>query len=468
LTDRRIEASLSADLSDDQAYRISPGQVLSVDASGRAGLMYGLLRLAEQMRMYGAHDIRAEERSPYLRYRGLKINVPLDARTPGYSDDGDSARLNIATMWTLQFWQELLDRMATERYNLLCLWNLHPFPSMIKVPEFGEVGLDDVMIADRLPTAHTIGVGMTGRPDRRLSVVRRMTIEQKIEFWQQVMQYAADRCIEVIIFTWNVFNYGTEHSPYGITDRMDNPVTIDYLRASVRELFRTYPLLAGIGITAGEHMDRSEAGALRNQQWLRATYGAGIGDVLGRDPARKIRLIHRSHWADIGITSDVFADVPVAPEFSYKYSGAHLHAGSRPAYIDEDGFLDQLPSAARFWLTVRDDDYYLMRPGDPGFVRSYLQQLPRQDRLNGFYLGSDGYTFGRDFLSRNGPEPRQLIFDRQWYQYAMFGQLGFDPDLPDDYFVSRLALRYPGADVEALDRAWRSASLIMIRHEGSG
>ena len=31
--------------------------------------------------------------------------------------------------------------------------------------------------------------------------------------------------------------------------------TIDYFRASVRETVLTYPLLDGIGITAGEHME---------------------------------------------------------------------------------------------------------------------------------------------------------------------------------------------------------------------
>ena len=36
------------------------------------------------------------------------------------------------------------DAMARDRYNVLTLWNLHPFPSMVKVPEFPDVALDDV------------------------------------------------------------------------------------------------------------------------------------------------------------------------------------------------------------------------------------------------------------------------------------------------------------------------------------
>jgi hypothetical protein len=34
--------------------------------------------------------------------------------------------------------------MARHRYNVLSLWSLHPFPSLVKVPEFPDVALDDV------------------------------------------------------------------------------------------------------------------------------------------------------------------------------------------------------------------------------------------------------------------------------------------------------------------------------------
>jgi len=40
---------------------------------------------------------------------------------------------------------------------------------------------------------------------------------------------------------------------YGITNAQDNPNTIAYLRECVRETVLTYPLLAGIGVTAGEN-----------------------------------------------------------------------------------------------------------------------------------------------------------------------------------------------------------------------
>jgi hypothetical protein len=56
-----------------------------------------------------------------------------------------------------------------------------------------------------------------------------------------------------IVVTWNIFTNGTE-GKYGITDDIDNAVTRDYFRKSVYSLFKTYPLLAGIGLTTGENM----------------------------------------------------------------------------------------------------------------------------------------------------------------------------------------------------------------------
>ena len=47
-------------------------------------------------------------------------------------------------MWSFDFWHEFLDEMARHRYNVLSLWNLHPFPSIVKVPEYPDVALDDV------------------------------------------------------------------------------------------------------------------------------------------------------------------------------------------------------------------------------------------------------------------------------------------------------------------------------------
>ena len=44
----------------------------------------------------------------------------------------------------MEFWTRFLDEMARHRYNVLSLWSLSPFPSLVKVPEYPNVALADV------------------------------------------------------------------------------------------------------------------------------------------------------------------------------------------------------------------------------------------------------------------------------------------------------------------------------------
>ena len=76
--------------------------VLSMDA---AGAMYGGLELAEQIRVSGVEGVKDTDRNPYMPLRGTKFNIPLDLRTPSYTDMGDSAQANIATVWDFEFWR---------------------------------------------------------------------------------------------------------------------------------------------------------------------------------------------------------------------------------------------------------------------------------------------------------------------------------------------------------------------------
>jgi len=106
--------------------------------------MYGGLDIAEAIRIGTLDSVKDSEHTPHIAKRGIKFNIPLDLRTPSYSDNSSSAQANIPEMWSLEFWHEFIDRMARDRFNVLTLWNLHPFPSIVKVPEYSKIALDDV------------------------------------------------------------------------------------------------------------------------------------------------------------------------------------------------------------------------------------------------------------------------------------------------------------------------------------
>jgi len=207
------------------------------------GLMYGTLELAEQLSQKGFEGVTETIQNPYMKIRGTKFNIPLDVRTPSYTDVCDAAQQNISNMWDIEFWKGYIDNLARNRYNLISLWNLHPFPSMVKVPEYPDVALDDVQrsITEWKEFYPLEGLGFcTPEILKNAEVLKKMTIDEKIEFWRSVMQYGKERNVDFFIITWNVFVYGAQ-GKYRITDDYKNPVTIDYFRKSVKELLLTYP-----------------------------------------------------------------------------------------------------------------------------------------------------------------------------------------------------------------------------------
>jgi hypothetical protein len=429
--------------------------VFSADA---AGAMYGGLELAEQIRLKGIDGVTDTDRAPYMPLRGTKFNIPLDLRTPSYSDMSDSAQKNIDTVWDFDFWRAYLDQLARDRYNMVSLWNLHPFPSMVEVPGYRDVALDDVwrstldFDAD-YPTRATDIV--TPAMLAKHVVVRRLTIAQKIAFWRRVMQYAKDRNIEVYVFTWNIYTYGID-GKYGITDAPDNPKTIDYFRASVREMFHTYPLLAGMGLTVGENMGGADA-FKKKEDWVFATYGRGVLDAARAEPRRRIRLIHRQHESRAQDIAATFAPLIAQPnvdfDFSFKYAQAHALSSTTQTF--HRGYLEQLGTTKTFW-TIRNDDALLLRWAAPDFVREFLTNIPREP-TQGFYLGSDMWVWGRTFLGSGAP---RLEIDKHWLHFLLWGRLGYDPTLDDERVATLVAARYPGIDGRRLLAAWQDASMV--------
>jgi hypothetical protein len=332
---------------------------------------------------------------------------------------------------------------------------------MVKVPEYPDIALNDVM-----RTTHPLddSYSHTGndmvRPEilAHLQPVKKMTIDDKIRFWREVMQYAKDRGIDVYLFTWNIFTWGAE-GKYGITKAQNNPTTIDYFRKSVRETVLTYPLLAGIGITAGEQME-SRKDEFDKEKWLWKTYGEGIRDALKQQPDRKFRLIHRFHQTAFSDITKEWKDYPGPFDMSFKYSIAHMYSIPNPTFID--GALPHLSKDLRSWLTVRNDDIYSFRWADPTFARAFVRNIPGPDKIAGFYMGPDGYIWGRDFLSRDGGSKPQTVMQKQWFSFLLWGRLSYDPSLPDERLSAILAERFPQVSARQLLSTWSEASRVFM------
>lgn len=440
--------------------RTPAGTDYRVTGADAAGAMYGALELAELVRIEGLDAVRNDEQSPYMAVRGTKFNIPLDVRTPSYSDLSDAAQQNMPEMWDFEFWKGYIDALARARYNLISLWSLHPFPSMVKVPEYPDVALDDVLrsTTDWEEYYSTRGLGFDA-PEivGQVEVLRRMTIDEKIDFWRRVMAYGQERNVDFYIITWNVFVNGTG-GRYGITDAIQNPTTTDYFRRSVRQLFLTYPDLKGIGLTTGENMPG--ASNEEKERWAWETYGRGVLDAVAAQPGRRITFVHRQHQTGADLIKRQFRPLIEHPDidflFSFKYAQAHVFSSTRQTFHER--FLADIGDAETLW-TLRNDDNYIFRWGAPGFVREFILNIP-SEVTRGMYYGSDQWVWGREFLSLHPRAPRELELEKHWYHWTSWGRLAYDPHLPDERFRGLLRSRFPGVDAEKLFTAWQQASLI--------
>lgn len=183
-------------------FDIEEENLIMIAAGEATGAMYGALDIAEAIRCNTIDQLTDSDNTPYLINRGIKFNLPLDLRTPTYSDPGDAHQQNLPDVWDINFWREYFDEMAIHRYNVMTWWSLQPFPSMVKVPGFPETALNDVWRTKEKydDTYSSKGIDFD-RPYlfKNVEIIKKMTIDEKIVYWKKVMQLAADRGIDIYL-----------------------------------------------------------------------------------------------------------------------------------------------------------------------------------------------------------------------------------------------------------------------------
>lgn len=415
------------------------------------GAMYGGLQLAENIRTDGLSGSYNTQESPYIKRRGIKFNIPLDARCPTYYGAGTAANTFPGTVmqdaiphvWDFTFWSAWFDEMARHRYNVLSLWNLHPFPALLNMPEYPNVALQDVK-------------GFNG-------FTKTMSIDEKIVFWKKVMAYGRDRGFEIYIIDWSIYTDGAT-GKYGIDNSPTNAATVTYMRKCMTQLLETYPDLTGFGVTSGENMGNLSSDG--EEKWMWSTIGQGMYDYAKAHPERKVTFVHRYHQtggpAVVSNFQPLFNLPNVRLDMSYKYSKAHMYAAPDPTWITTvDGNIpaDLTKAGLKTWLEVRNEDFFMLHWGDPAFAKAYLLGFPDKDKyIQGFFYGSDGWVNTRVFASKDALFKGDLEIRRTWYTQMLWGRLSYNPNTPDAVFINKMAGKYPGISAATLFSAWGKAS----------
>ena len=103
--------------------------------------------------------------------------------------------------------------------------------------------------------------------------------------------------------------------------------------------------------------------------------------------------------------------------------------GSR--WMSSDEWWNPAPKNYKVVFTIRNEDFFVLRWGQPDFIRELLARND-QDHVGGFIIGSETYIPAREFITRPGPHLTwDYAFEKQWLFYEMWGRLLYDPRTTD-------------------------------------
>ncbi|TDF98028.1 alpha-glucuronidase family glycosyl hydrolase [Paenibacillus piri] len=398
------------------------GPTLYVLANDESGAMYGVLELAERLRncrevsLVPACVINAR-----FPFRALKFNLPWSSYRMNACFD-----VQHETVRDLSFWESFLDMMAENRYNVLTLWNLHPFPYMIRPVHFPEA---------------------TPFSDEELA-------EWKY-YWTSLFRMALDRGIETYLINWNVFvseAFREHYDPNAIDDMQfyfgdaySTEQIKQYNRECVTQVIDEYPDLAGLGISLGERMENMTPE--QRQAWIEDVYYVGM-----KQAGRPVKFIHRAPFSvdpqitRTSIENNGFMPEPVWVEVKFNWSHAYsstklllTHGGSNGM----EGYWNPPPAHYKITWMVRNEDFFTLRWAQPGFIRAHLA-ANSHDYVGGYYVGSECFIPAKDY-SHIEDSPQMTwtyAFQKHWLYYMLWGRLLYDPETPDPVFEDALGLRY--------------------------
>lgn len=435
---------------------------LRVRGGDARGAMYGLLDVRDQLRR-GAGWAEVAPRTVAARFpfRTIKFNLPYAAyrTSPALELHQDVCR-------DPAYWEAFLDMMAENRFNTLTLWSLHPFHYFVVPHSF--------------PEAQTFS-------DAQMAEWRAL--------WTTLFAMARERGIDTYLVNWNTFvspefarahglaEYSLEWRHFGAGPA--DPIVEDYTRECVTQVIDEYPDLTGLGITLGERMGGQSPDERRS--WLQRTFFDGIAAA-----RRPIKFLYRAPLsADSrsgGTTSEdndrhtraqieSLRDNPniIAPVWlEFKYNWSHGHS-SPHLFIVHGGTLSGLhwtppPDNYRVVWTVRNEDFNVLRWGEPDFIREFVANNG-PDYVGGALVGSEVFIPGKDYITKEGRHhPWRYLFERNWLQWALWGRLLHEPGTPDSVFAAEFERRYGGGHGQDVLAAWKLASRTPLRfasfHQG--
>jgi hypothetical protein len=425
-----------------------------ISGGDESGLIYGGLSIAEDLRnAIPLQNIKGRSEKPKLAFRAIKFDMPWDTYRHSYALD-----LHSETCKDVNYWKAFLDMMAENRFNVLSLWNLHPYVYMIKPKNFPEA-----------------------------SPWNDVEMKQWQTLFHAIFKMAKERGIDTYVIPFNIFVSPEFAKAHNVAmDNLEHHFYVNgdtseivkrYTRECVTQLLQEYPDLSGMGLTLGEGM----AGMTPEQReaWMKATIIEGM-----RLAGRKSKLVHRipfsSTTASLGVTNIEterltrkgieqeaamdFIEQPVWADLKFNWSHAHsttklikVHGGKLWG-----AYFDPVPQDYKITWTARNEDFFCLRWGVPSFVRAHINQNSPA-YVGGYFIGSETYIPAKDYFTNPNIKVNwKYAFERQWLFYKIWGRLLYNPNTSDDVFGAEFKRRY-GKEGTNLLTAFSLAGTVPLR-----
>jgi hypothetical protein len=417
---------------------INGKKTLLIIANEPVGAMYGLLQVTDNMVASGTIDnIQPKIHHSDFEYRILKFNLPWSPYRKS-----EATEVHMETCRDLRFWERYLDMMVENRFNALSLWNNHPFPYMIKSAGFPKA---------------------TPFTDSEMDEWR--------TFWKKLFRMARQRGIQTFVINWNIVVSPEFAKAYGAKEYSDMSDQVKtYTRESVTQLIDEYEDLTGIGVTLADWMGNfpDKMTPQQREDWIEDTFVAGM-----KAAKRPVKFIHRSVLAGDPIAMRNLIDraglkEPALVEIKFNWSHGHSTPKLAISHDYHSGKLDE-----RFWTPkpenykiqwmVRNEDFFILRWGQPDFIREHLK-LNSKDYVNGYFIGAEGYIPAMDYSHKiSSVKTWEYAFEKQWLFFKVWGKLLYDRTTPDKDFENVFDQKYGGGVGEDLLAAYKLASQMPLR-----
>ncbi len=389
---------------------------ITIFSTEATGAMYGLLDLTEKI-IQGEHLDQEISFKPNLEYRIIKFNLPWSPYR-----NSEASTLHLETCRDLKFWESYLDMMVENRFNVLSLWNIHPFPFMIKSKNYP-------MANDFTP----------------------MEMQQWKDFWKELFHMAKVRGIQTFIVNWNIAVSPEFAKAYEAQEYNDLSEQIKiYTKESVTQVINEYPDLTGIGVTLADWMGTfdNKMNPQQREDWIEETFVAGIKNAI-----REVKFLHRSVLAGDPMAMRKLinkANLEAKTLVEIKFNWSHGHSTPKLA-ITHDYHSGELDN--RFWTPkpenyaiqwmVRNEDFFILNWGQTDFIKEHIRENAHE-YVNGYFIGSEGYIPAKDYFTIDSEKANwTYAFQKQWLFYKTWGRLLYDQNTPNSYFKLAFETKYP-------------------------